>query len=96
VIEHLDLPRLAAFERVVFEYARPKTVILTTPNRTYNAVYEFDGMRHDDHRFEWSTEEFEAWCQSVGDRFGYQFEIEGVGPAHESYGSPSNLAVFTA
>lgn len=95
VIEHLDLPRLAAFERVVFEYARPKTVLLTTPNRTYNTVYELEGMRHDDHRFEWSTEEFTAWCQSVCDRFGYQVEMEGVGPAHEIYGAPSNLAVFT-
>ena len=24
VIEHLDAPRLAAFERVLFEYAKPK------------------------------------------------------------------------
>ncbi len=33
VVEHLDPPRLAAFERVVFEFARPRTVVLTTPNR---------------------------------------------------------------
>jgi 3' terminal RNA ribose 2'-O-methyltransferase Hen1 len=33
VVEHLDPPRLAAFERAVFEFARPGTVILTTPNR---------------------------------------------------------------
>ena len=32
VIEHLDPPRLAAFERVVFEHAKPNTVIITTPN----------------------------------------------------------------
>ncbi len=32
VIEHLDPPRLAAFERVLFEFARPVTVVLTTPN----------------------------------------------------------------
>ena len=37
VVEHLDPPRLAAFERVVFEFARPATVVLTTPNREYNA-----------------------------------------------------------
>ena len=36
VVEHLDPPRLAAFERVVFEFARPGTVVLTTPNREYN------------------------------------------------------------
>ena len=32
VIEHLDPPRLRAFERVLFEFARPATVVLTTPN----------------------------------------------------------------
>jgi 3' terminal RNA ribose 2'-O-methyltransferase Hen1 len=39
VIEHLDPARLAALERVVFEHARPRTVVLTTPNRDYNVVW---------------------------------------------------------
>ena len=33
VVEHLDPPRLSAFERAVFEFARPSTVVVTTPNR---------------------------------------------------------------
>ena len=40
VIEHLDPPRLAAFERVLFEFAKPKTVIVTTPNVEYNVRFE--------------------------------------------------------
>jgi hypothetical protein len=40
VIEHLDPPRLAAFERVLFEFSRPTTVVLTSPNREYNVVWE--------------------------------------------------------
>ena len=32
VIEHLDAARLATFERIVFEFARPKHIELTTPN----------------------------------------------------------------
>ena len=40
VVEHLDPPRLAAFERVLFEFARPRTVVLTTPNREYNVTWE--------------------------------------------------------
>src|SRR5262245_45662112 len=32
VVEHLDPPRLSAFERVLFEFAKPRTVVLTTPN----------------------------------------------------------------
>lgn len=39
VIEHFDPPRLAAFERVLFECARPGTVVLTTPNREYNVLW---------------------------------------------------------
>src|SRR6185312_5352760 len=40
VIEHLDPPRLAAFERVVFEFARPGVVVVTTPNSEYNVRFE--------------------------------------------------------
>ena len=40
VIEHLDENRLKAFERVVFELAQPKTVVLTTPNSEYNVMFE--------------------------------------------------------
>jgi 2-polyprenyl-3-methyl-5-hydroxy-6-metoxy-1,4-benzoquinol methylase len=35
VVEHVDLERLPACERSVFAYARPNTVILTTPNRDW-------------------------------------------------------------
>ena len=45
VIEHLDPPRLAAFERVVFECARPAVVVLTTPNREYNVTWPNAGGR---------------------------------------------------
>ena len=33
VVEHLDPPRLSACERTIFEFARPGTVVLTTPDR---------------------------------------------------------------
>lgn len=99
VIEHLDPHRLAAFERVLFEFARPRTVVLTTPNREWNAVFteegEDDRMRHRDHRFEWNRAEFRAWCETVAERFGYAFTIEGVGGEHEEYGPPSQMATFT-
>ena len=54
VIEHIDPPRLEAFEDAVFWHAKPKTVIITTPNREYNPVFGMpEGrMRHRDHRFE--------------------------------------------
>jgi 3' terminal RNA ribose 2'-O-methyltransferase Hen1 len=51
VVEHLDPPRLAAFGRSLFEFARPRAVVLTTPNREYNVTWEnvgADRLRHPD------------------------------------------------
>ena len=84
VIEHLDPPRLAAFERVVFEFARPATIVLTTPNREYNVTWPnlaARAFRHDDHRFEWTREEFQAWATGVASRYGYsvKFLPDGAG-----------------
>ena len=66
VVEHLDPPRLSAFERVLFEFARPGTVVITTPNREYNVTWENVGaerLRHPDHRFEWTRQEFRNWAE---------------------------------
>lgn len=99
VIEHLDPPRLAAFERALFESARPGVVALTTPNREYNQL--FDGLsagsfRHPDHRFEWTRAEFQDWANGVADRFGYTVEYRGIGPEDASFGAPTQMAIFSA
>jgi len=99
VIEHLDPARLAAFERVVFEHARPRTVVLTTPNREYNVVWESfpaGEMRHSDHRFEWTRAEFEDWAGGVAGRYGYSVRYLPVGPEDSAHGAPSQMAVFEA
>lgn len=97
VIEHLDAPRLATFERVVFGYAHPRTVVVTTPNAEYNAVYgmEEGNMRHDDHRFEWTRAEFAQWAAQTAEKFGYAVRIEGLGALEGNLGTPSQMAVFT-
>ena len=98
VIEHLELERLKAFERVLFEFIHPKTIVLTTPNQEFNAYWESldsDAMRHHDHRFEWTRKEFEDWAKEMAGRFGYVFEIFPVGDSVENLGSPSQMAVFT-
>jgi 3' terminal RNA ribose 2'-O-methyltransferase Hen1 len=97
VIEHLDRPRLRAFERVVFEHARPGAVALTTPNREYNV--RFDGLpagsfRHRDHRFEWTRRELEDWAGEVAGRFGYGVRFLPVGPEDSEVGAPTQMAVF--
>lgn len=98
VVEHLDPPRLGAFERSVFGYARPRTVVLTTPNREYNGLFPTlptGSLRHRDHRFEWSREEFAGWTTRVADRYRYRVDISGIGPVDPEVGQPTQLAVFT-
>lgn len=97
VIEHLDEDRLQAFVRVVFEFARPRTVILSTPNVEYNTLFEnmAEGtLRHDDHRFEWTRQQFEAWATGVCSSHHYEVEFFTVGEIHEEVGSPSQMGVF--
>jgi 3' terminal RNA ribose 2'-O-methyltransferase Hen1 len=98
VIEHMDPPRLRALERAVFEFARPQTVVVTTPNREYNVRWETlpaGKFRHRDHRFEWARAEFAAWSEGVGRRFGYAVRVLPVGPADEEVGSPTQMGVFS-
>ena len=97
VIEHLDPPRLAAFERVLFECAKPGTVVLTTPNVEYNVKWESlpaGKFRHKDHRFEWSRAEFQAWANRIGERFGYSVKFLPVGPEDAVVGAPTQMGLF--
>ena len=97
VIEHLDEGRLPALERVVFRHARPETVVVTTPNREYNVLFEGmpqDRLRHPDHRFEWSRAEFQAWAERIAAQHGYGIRIVPIGEIDAKYGAPSQMAVF--
>jgi 3' terminal RNA ribose 2'-O-methyltransferase Hen1 len=98
VIEHLDLPRLPALEYAVFGHARPRTVLVTTPNVEYNVRWETlpaGHVRHGDHRFEWTREEFRTWATTVAERHGYDVGFTPVGPDDPEVGPPTQMAVFT-
>ncbi|BAZ13236.1 hypothetical protein NIES4071_50750 [Calothrix sp. NIES-4071] len=97
VIEHLDLPRLSSLSRVVFEFTHPKTVIVTTPNIEYNVKFETlpaGKLRHKDHRFEWTREEFQTWANQVAQRFGYTAQFQPIGDNDIEVGAPTQMAVF--
>jgi 3' terminal RNA ribose 2'-O-methyltransferase Hen1 len=97
VIEHLDPARLDSFERVVFAYAAPRMVIVTTPNVEYNGLFaglEPGTMRHHDHRFEWTRAQFESWARAVATRHGYEVNFVGIGPLDPEAGAPTQMAVF--
>jgi 3' terminal RNA ribose 2'-O-methyltransferase Hen1 len=98
VIEHVEPSRLGALERVVFEFARPATVIVSTPNAEYNA--RFDNLpagkfRHADHRFEWTRAEFRAWAERVATAFGYDVRLAGIGAEDATLGPPTQLGIFS-
>ncbi len=114
VVEHLDLDRLATLERVVFEFARPKLVIVTTPNIEYNVRFDLvggnaaasaaystpsvsppDKLRHRDHRFEWTQQEFQDWANRAAQKFDYQVELSGIGDVDPEVGAPTSMGVFT-
>ena len=67
----------------MFEYARPRLVVVTTPNVDYNVLFEGlepGRMRHSDHRFEWTRAEFRHWAEAVAARRGYGLRLLPVGP----------------
>ncbi len=97
VIEHLELDRLDAFEKSLFGWSRPQRILLSTPNAEYNVL--FAGMqpgklRHGDHRFEWTRQEFREWAQGISQKYGYTVTIKGIGEEHPDHGPPSQLAHF--
>lgn len=97
VIEHIEPGRLEFLARAVFGDARPRRVVVTTPNADYNShrpALPAGKMRHRDHRFEWTRAEFAAWAEAVCARFGYRVALSGIGDPDGDKGQPSQMAVF--
>ncbi|MBO9634242.1 MAG: 3' terminal RNA ribose 2'-O-methyltransferase Hen1 [Chitinophagaceae bacterium] len=98
VIEHLDEPRLAAMEKVIFGYTKPMHVIITTPNKEYNILFESmpeNAMRHTDHRFEWTRTEFADWGNRVALEHGYHVSFKAVGEETPEVGALTQMAIFS-
>ena len=98
VIEHIEPHRLSALVMSLFADARPNMVVMTTPNREYNVLFETmkeKQLRHPDHRFEWTRAEFESWANEVAAEHGYTTEFAPLGPVDETHGGPSQMAIFT-
>lgn len=102
VVEHVDPSRLDALAQAVLGHARPRVVVVTTPNAEYNVHYPnlLDGpggsrVRHPDHRFEWTRAELRAWAGAAARRYGYAVEHRDVGPLAPDVGAPTQLVVLT-
>lgn len=95
-IEHVEPHQLSKVERVVFRLLGPRTILVTTPNREYNSLYNMEAgeRRHPDHRFEWARDKFEAWAKGVASRNGYEVTFTGIGDAHPWLGCPTQMGTF--
>lgn len=98
VIEHLELDRLEAFERALFGHAQPGLIVVTTPNIEYNVKFETmrpGQLRHNDHRFEWTRQEFQDWAKRVAEHYGYQTQFRDIGEVDAELGPPTQMVVFS-
>ncbi|KAL1916023.1 uncharacterized protein VTP21DRAFT_6027 [Calcarisporiella thermophila] len=99
VIEHLPEHSLVhVLDSVLGGYA-PRFFLVTTPNVEYNPCLGMQSgtMRHPDHKFEWTREEFQVWCKAGAEKHGYAVEFTGVGGEGSALiGFCTQIAVFRA
>jgi small RNA 2'-O-methyltransferase len=95
-IEHLEPAHLSRLEDCVFGRLMPGRVLITTPNREYNALHGLapGEYRHPHHRFEWDRSRFERWATGVARRNSYNVNFVGIGPGNAWFGSSTQMAVF--
>lgn len=65
VVEHMQLEDAEALVLQILQNITFDCFILTTPNHDFNKYYELEGFRHDDHKWEMTTDEFQQWVTNV-------------------------------
>lgn len=102
LIEHLQPHQVSKCIHTVFKLIQPKLVLITTPNREFNVLFDSDAskFRHWDHKFEWTRAEFQHFCQTeILNKFtDYELVFyNGLGAPPEdasSLGHCTQLALF--
>jgi hypothetical protein len=51
-------------------------------------------LRHQDHRFEWTRDEFEAWADGISKTYHYATKFLPVGVVDDQLGSPTQRCIF--
>lgn len=72
VIEHVYSDVLDTFLPLTLGTYQPRLMIVTTPNGEYNVYFpdlkygtDQSIFRHDDHKFEWTRQQFQDWYASI-------------------------------
>ncbi|WP_433957989.1 methyltransferase domain-containing protein [Cytobacillus horneckiae] len=95
VIEHIELERLSKVMKTILSDYKPKLLIITTPNKDYNEQYSLGhSLRHADHRFEFTADEFHSWCKEYAQQYRYNIFIDGIGEEVDLLGSPTQICCF--
>ncbi|CDZ96561.1 Uncharacterized conserved protein HEN1/CORYMBOSA2 [Phaffia rhodozyma] len=110
VVEHLPQPMLSALGPVLLGKYKPRLLLITTPNFSFNVRFNRDGenkrgypdptgrtdriFRHDDHQFEWTPEEFSSWATSLAHEYGYILEKSAIGSPTSPLPPPSESATY--
>jgi hypothetical protein len=86
VIEHLYSHQVPLVLPILLGAYQPQVLVVTTPNIEYNINFPNlqhntpeQQLRNDDHKFEWTRQEFESWCQEGAQTYGYMTEFHGIG-----------------
>lgn len=109
LIEFFSLRELDEFVENIFNFIRPKFVIIVAANFDFNQFlfkrspensdYYFL-LREKKHIFEFNQEEFRAWSNDIIKNYpNYQYKIYGFGPVsedidHDTYGHYNQTVVF--
>uniref|UniRef100_A0A6M2DLH6 Small RNA 2'-O-methyltransferase n=1 Tax=Xenopsylla cheopis TaxID=163159 RepID=A0A6M2DLH6_XENCH len=99
LIEHLFPQELDNLPFTIFGYAKPQVTVITTPNVEYNILFpENQKSRHEDHKFEWTRDQFKDWANNIVLRYPeYTVEFHDIVPPPKGYehvGPLTQLAAF--
>lgn len=96
VIEHLYLEQIDQYFDSLLGFYNTKYILITTPNIEYNIHYNLQNnqLRHHDHKFEFSREEFNYLCHKKALQYNYDLIIGGIGDIDENVGYPTQTAFF--
>ncbi|WP_141437795.1 MULTISPECIES: class I SAM-dependent methyltransferase [unclassified Bacillus (in: firmicutes)] len=79
VVEHMSVKDATNLIKSVLSYVNFENFIITTPNAEFNNLYQLDGFRHDDHKWEMTKEDFVKWIDSILSNTTYTYTFSDVG-----------------
>lgn len=77
VVEHMDPYESQEIIKFILDKINFNKIIITTPNFEFNKYYNLTGFRHDDHKWEYTREQFQKYIEKI--IMGYQINVQYIG-----------------